>query len=61
MFDQKLEKRNKVYQLKNRKHECYCRQYECDYCGPLMIEKHGTKEEVLERKRQKDSCRRGSS
>ena len=45
-------------QRKNRKkpkHKCYCRQYSCHYCGPLLIAIYGTAEERKEKRKKYDA------
>ena len=40
---------------KKLKRECYCRQYSCHYCGPLLIARYGTAEERKEKRKKYDA------
>ena len=51
------DKRNEDARKRTRTRECYCRKYSCDYCGPILIAKHGTKEERHEKSKKKGNER----
>ena len=49
-------RQRKNYRKKHKhKRECYCRQYSCHYCGPILIASYGKAEEKKEKRKKYDA------